>query len=282
MKERLRIARSHAGFIFAHHPRTLRETPHRHDELELNLATAGRACYLIAGARFEIGPGTLLWLFPAQPHMLVRESGDFAMWVAVFRPSLVQQLCRQEDTRWLRRHLPAGVCLRQLDFASRSALDAACGQLAAQSWHADLFNAGLGHLLMQAWEAFTEAEDSPSGADLHPAVNKATLLLRDSEAGDSLTALSRQAGLSPAQLRRLFRDQLGMTMSEFRNRQRLARFVQLYGTGRRLDLLQAADAAGFGSYAQFYRVLRAQMGCSPAEYKRRVRPAPPAAGRLLH
>jgi transcriptional regulator GlxA family with amidase domain len=69
----------------------------------------------------------------------------------------------------------------------------------------------------------------------------------------------------------LFAQHTGVTIVEFRNRQRIERFLALYGSGHRHDLLSAALAAGFGSYAQFHRVFRRIMGCSPAEYRRRLR-----------
>ena len=55
-----------------------------------------------------------------------------------------------------------------------------------------------------------------------------------------------------------------MSISRFRNQQRLQRFLRLYGTGRRTTALAAAHEAGFGSYAQFYRVFREQTGRSPS------------------
>ena len=56
--------------------------------------------------------------------------------------------------------------------------------------------------------------------------------------------------------------------TQYRNRQRLERFIQLYGQGQRINMLEAALTAGFGSYPQFYRVFRDFMGCTPQEYKR--------------
>jgi hypothetical protein len=42
------------------------------------------------GRRYDIGAQTLLWILPHQPHLLFEHSRDFMMWVAVFRPQLVQ------------------------------------------------------------------------------------------------------------------------------------------------------------------------------------------------
>ena len=63
-------------------------------------------------------------------------------------------------------------------------------------------------------------------------------------------------------------DAGGQTLLQFRNRCRLDRFFELYGDGSRRKMVDAALDAGFGSYPQFHRVFRAQIGCAPAEYFR--------------
>jgi AraC-like DNA-binding protein len=55
-----------------------------------------------------------------------------------------------------------------------------------------------------------------------------------------------------------------VSISRFRNQQRLHRFLYLYGRGQRTTALAAALGAGFGSYAQFYRVFREEVGRSPS------------------
>jgi AraC-like DNA-binding protein len=57
----------------------------------------------------------------------------------------------------------------------------------------------------------------------------------------------------------------------YRNRLRIEKFLEL--AVRSGNLLQAALDAGFGSYAQFSRVFRQQMGVSPRGYL--ARPQPP-------
>jgi transcriptional regulator GlxA family with amidase domain len=65
-------------------------------------------------------------------------------------------------------------------------------------------------------------------------------------------------------LSRIFKEQIGVSISQFRNQQRLQRFLSLYGRGRHTTALAAALEAGFGSYAQFNRVFREQTGRSPS------------------
>ncbi len=86
----------------------------------------------------------------------------------------------------------------------------------------------------------------------------------------SLSSLAQEAGLSSARLSRLFKAQTGFAMVDFRNRIRIERFLQLYGTGQRHTMLDAALESGFGSYPQFHRVFTRAMGLSPGEYRRQT------------
>jgi AraC-like DNA-binding protein len=117
---------------------------------------------------------------------------------------------------------------------------------------------------MAAWRAFLDSDDVVAGAEVHPAVETVARRLRgDPDAGD-LAELARMAGLSPSHLSRVFKAQTGVSITRFRNQRRLERFRVLYGDGRRTTALAAALEAGFGSYAQFYRVVRAETGRSPS------------------
>jgi AraC-like DNA-binding protein len=108
---------------------------------------------------------------------------------------------------------------------------------------------------------------------VHPAIEHSAHLLLNEEDSYSLPQLARKAGLSPSRLSRLFKQQTGLSIVEFRNRQRMQRFLDRYEldrqSGRKSTLLDAALDAGFGSYPQFHRVFRQVAGCSPAEYQRR-------------
>ena len=69
---------------------------------------------------------------------------------------------------------------------------------------------------------------------------------------------------------RVFKAEMGMSLVEYRNRLRLDRFAVLLDRGR-TNLLEAALAAGFGSYAQFHRVFRGVRRMTPREFLRRSR-----------
>ena len=133
-----------------------------------------------------------------------------------------------------------------------------------------LFNAGLAWAFLSAWRQFAQAADVPV-RDVHPAVEKAARLIRDEDIALKLDELARRAGLSPHRLSRLFKQQTGIALVDFRNRQRMEKFLQLYGTGQRRTMLDAALEAGFGSYPQFHRVFKRMTGHSPRSHQRQVK-----------
>ena len=253
------------GMVARHVAGGARPRSHRHAEVEVNLVVRGTASYLLGERRYELAQGTSTWLFPGQEHVLVDESGDHELWWAVFRRPLVARIARPRGGRPLLEADPVGPVSRRLDSVRVARLAALFREVCdAESLDDALFNAGLQYLLSFAWRAFLDSDDIVEGTDLHPAVETVARLLRaDPSAGD-LVGLARAASLSPSHLSRLFKAQTGVSISRFRNQQRLQRFQLLYGRGRRTTALAAALEAGFGSYAQFHRVFRQLTGRSPS------------------
>jgi AraC-like DNA-binding protein len=253
------------GRVVRHTVGDVRPRAHRHAELELNLVVRGTASYLLGDRRYALTPGTLTWLFPGQDHVLVDESADHELWWAVFRPALVARIATTARARPLGEDDPVGQFSRRLDSGRVRRLGAVFHEVHdAETVDDVLVNTGLAYLLSFAWHAFLDSDDIVEGVDLHPAVETVARTLRaDPNAGD-LATLARAASLSPSHLSRIFKEQTGVSITRFRNQQRLQRFLRLYGRGRRTTALAAALEAGFGSYAQFHRVFREHAGRTPS------------------
>jgi AraC-like DNA-binding protein len=242
---------------------------HRHAELELNLVVRGTASYLLDERRYELTPNTLTWLFPGQDHVLVDESADHELWWAVFRPVLVSRTATATPARPLLERDPIGQFSRRLDAPCAARLGVLLRELCeVEPADGALLNSGLPYLLLMAWRTFLESEDLVAGVDVHPAVETVARCLRANTEAGGLDALARTAGLSPSHLSRIFKAQTGVSITRYRNQRRLERFMALYGHGHRTTALAAALEAGFGSYAQFYRVLRAETGRAPTALRR--------------
>ena len=266
----LHLPETLSGSLWQHRFTSHSRAPHRHAELELNLVTGGRAAYLLGDRRYDLTAGTLVWLFPAQNHILLDESADHAAWIGVFKPRLVAEICTTSAEAVLKAADPFGHFTRKLRPGASERLQLLFLEVFGAQADTARYNAGLGYALLSAWSAYQSAEEPAVGPEVHPAVEHAARLLRDESDCLSVEQLAAQVGLSASRLSRLFHQQTGIALVDFRNRQRLHRFLHLYGRGRRVSILEAALDAGFGSYPQFHRVFKEQRGCSPAEYRRRI------------
>lgn len=229
-----------------------------HRELVVLLGLAGRARYLLDGAVHELREGMLLWALAGQTHVLLSDAADFDMWVFVISQRV---LAPDSGPEWppLSVESAALPSPRLLTPQATRDLSALADQVAAAG-DPSLRRTGLRWWLARAWALWQQA---PTGATrrVHPAVARAARLLRERPNAD-LDTVARTAGLSRDRLARLFRAQIGMALIDYRNDQRLAGVAAAVESGQH-NLLAAALQAGFGSYAQFFRICVARRGCNP-------------------
>ena len=268
MRQQLELPAGWDGNLWHYRQHGRANAMHHHAELEFNLVTQGAGLYLLANRKYQIRRGDLLWLFPAQEHVLVEQSPDFEMWIGVFKPKAVRRITADANAKTLRQANPPGEYCRRLPQPALARLEKLFSEIAATHDRAGLFNAGLGYALLSAWQHFEHAADVPV-RDVHPAVERAARLIRDESNTLNLEELAQRAGLSATRLSRLFKQQTGVALVDFRNRQRVEKFLHLYGTGQRRTMLDAALEAGFGSYPQFHRVFKRVTGRSPGEHRRK-------------
>ena len=289
MLENLKLGPKYDGFLFL--AESVRNPPklnsHHHAELELNLVVRGSITYVVGERRYTFPQRTLLWMFPAQEHQLVDRSDDAQNYVAVFKPQLVERSCRSKAYADLRRKRIDGVLhtllepesfdliRKTMDSLMQGALDpdllnreAGFGVRSNFSFeHGDPegLNAGLHHLLLQCWKCQRDGRALGQVVALHSAVRKALEILSADDGEYSLSQLASECGVSDAYLSRIFCREIGVPLSRYRNSLRLSRFWTQYRQPARTTLTEAVYAAGFGSYAQFYKVFTQAYGCGPRE-----------------
>lgn len=286
MLENLKLGPRYDGFLFLARSKLNppRLKPHHHIELELNLVVRGSITYVVGGERYRFDHRSLLWMFPAQEHQLVDRTSDAEYFVAVFKPGLIEQTCRSPEYAGLRRKRFQGVLHTELtppsfdlvkktmeslveDGLDPAVLNREAGFGLSPDFHfshgdPDWLNAGLRHLLLLCWRLQSRCSDrAKRSVTLHPAVNRALQELDHQDEELNLASLARTCGVSPAYLSRVFARQVGVPLSRYRNSVRLSRYWE---ARRQTDnLTEAAFAAGFGSYAQFFKVYRQAYGSDP-------------------
>ncbi len=287
MLENLKLGDRYDGFLFlaeaARNPPSLKS--HHHIELELNLVVRGSITYIVEGRRFTFGRRSLLWLFPSQEHQLVNRTLDAENYVAVFKPGMIASACRGEVYKELKRHHKgrAGVLHTELDAATFDVVSKTMASVMDGSLDPDLLNreagfvvgsnfrfehgdpdglnAGLRHLLLLCWRCQCRGGTPGLAPSLHPAIRKAIALLSDEDS--DLNTLARRCGISAAYLSRTFRAQIGVPISRYRNSVRLGRFWESRNNPRIHTITEAVYAAGFGSYAQFFKIFKEAYGRGP-------------------
>ena len=289
MLQNLKLDSDYDGFIFlaesARNPPSLRS--HHHAELELNLVARGTITYVTGEGRFTFGQRSLLWMFPSQEHQLVDRSNDAQYYVAVFKPELINKSCHSASYKGLKRKRgEKGAVLHAIldpeifgflrgmmdwimegsldpDILNREAGFGVGSDFRYRHGDPDGLNAGLRHLLLFCWRLQQAGTPQHRAFSLHPAVSKAITLLGEDNWNGSLAELSRQCGMSEAHFSRLFSSQVGVPLNRYRNSLRLARFWERLREPVRPTIMQAVYDAGFGSYAQFYKVFFDAYGQGP-------------------
>ncbi len=289
MLENLKIGKRYDGFLFlaesSRNPPILKS--HHHVELELNLVVRGSITYIVGGQRFTFSTRTLLWLYPAQEHQLVDRSDDAQYYVAVFNPALIARSCHTPAYEGLKRRKNAhqGVLQTLLPPESFDLIRKTMDSLMQDSLDPDVLNreggfgvgsnfrfehgdpdglnAGLHHLLLLCWRSQRTGKILDDPVSLHPAVQRAIQLLSEGAWEKDFAQLAQACGVSDAYLSRTFCRQIGVPLNRYRNSLRLARFWEEYRQPTQKNLSEAVFAAGFGSYAQFYKVFSQAYGHGP-------------------
>jgi AraC-like DNA-binding protein len=239
--------------------------------------------------RYTFPAGTLLWLFPEQEHQLVDRSRAAQHYVAVFKPAFIRRVCKTRAYQPLNNMPgePAGILHSMLNRQSfhsvRSAMDSVMegsldrdllnreagfgvdSDFCYEHTDPDGLNAGLHYLLLLCWRLQGRHPAGEGAVELHPAVRRAIRLLSEGQYAHSLRMLAARCKISDAHLSRLFHKQIGVPLNHYRNSLRMARFWEELKSSPGANFTEAAYAAGFGSYSQFYSLFVEAYGQGPRE-----------------
>lgn len=120
----------------------------------------------------------------------------------------------------------------------------------------------------RVFEAVTSiANPAPAHADPPAWLGRVKEALDDApNAGVTVRALARMAGVHPVSVSRSFRRHYGQTITEYRRRARLRRAAACIARSR-VSLSRTAHEAGYADHAHLCREFRRAIGLTPSEFR---------------
>jgi AraC-like DNA-binding protein len=230
-----------------HHP-AFRRPAHLHDEPEFNLVVRGRATFVVGQRRIAMSAGMLLWYPPGVDHYLEQASDDLELYVVGFSPELLVAFKCQHGS------LP--------NFARPlERVDAKTIRTCVETFNDTLVSVdhrAVEQRLIAVLMGLASACPRPTlGYRAVTILAERPTLRRDE--------LVRRLASNRGDVSRQFHSELGMTLTEYKNRLQTLRLISLLESGQEANLTRAALGAGFGSYSRCHQVIRSLLGCSPRD-----------------
>jgi AraC-like DNA-binding protein len=250
---------------------------HRHSDLEINFLLQGSMRYLIGGAFVTIPQNHFCVIWGAMPHQSV--SADQARKMMLVTLPLAQVMLWNLPGEFLRQLLSRGVAIDPLIYKGDLHLlqqwqedlenkSAARRQLVLDEIAARLHRMALNVVEMDSQELHF-SRDVPSGDALQLAGKMAELISRKFQEAISIDQIARHVNLHPGYAMTLFRQQTGVTLNMYLTRQRVAHAQRLLAMTA-LPILDVAAESGFYSVSRFYEAFKAESGCTPRQFRKRL------------
>lgn len=83
---------------------------------------------------------------------------------------------------------------------------------------------------------------------------------------NSIDEITKQCYISKSHLYRIFKEQLGISVSSYINNLKINNARELLVSGE-MSILEIAVESGFNSTQYFHKIFKEQFGCSPGEYR---------------
>lgn len=250
--------------------------PDRHNEIELNLLTAGSLTYLLGGQRKTLEAGRLGIFWAATPHQIVEINGNAPYFVLTLPLSefLRTGLHLDSVNRVLRGELLVDSKQDETD------------ELMFQRWEREL-KSGVpalvraAHLEVQARllrfaGRLSESPAASSAPMLSRADQLACYIAKNYHLPLTSQSIADANGVHPNYAMSLFRKTFGTTMTTFITQHRISHAQRLLVTTED-SILNVALASGFQSLSRFNEAFKAVCECSPRVYRKlhRLHDVPP-------
>ena len=264
-------------FIEKHHKR------HTHRDLQLLAFTAGHAAIEVDSDTFDLPPGTLLTLWPATPHRVVRRGHQTRATILDLRLNPEPDGPAAALVHYLRDMSPAGpvfTCdpdrVRRAVAAIRDAAGTRPSVAAPSATRSTTGGRCIAQLMAAIWALLAELTCSAPPSDASPdpgkpqadrRLERAEQLMRDRLAQPlAVTAVADAVDLSRSQLTRLFLTHTGVSPAARLRQLRVERATQLL-RDTTLAIKEIARVCGFANPNHFSRVYQSLTGHPPSTHR---------------
>ena len=246
-------------------------TPHRHNEVEINFVEQGAMHYWLGEGAIELPRQKLVIFWATIPHQLIHiEPETRFYWVTI-------------PLNWfLRWRLPTNLTDSVLNGAwvvDEAPDNRAMDETLFRRWHGDFASGKSEHqaVMLMEIEARLARLALSVGA---VSTQKNTMSNSHAEAMSAWIAehyqnaigvddIAQSVGLHPNYAMQIFREAFGRSMGDVLTQHRLAHAQRLLVTTQE-SVLDIALSVGFGSLSRFYAVFKARCGQSPKAYREKM------------
>lgn len=241
--------------------------PDRHNEIELNLLTAGSLSYLLGGRRTTIDAGRLAIFWAAVPHQIVGFEEEAPYYVVTLPLSGFLQAGIELSV--VNRILQGELLIA----STHDETDAA----KFQQWEHDLQNGDpaltravrleVQARLLRFARGISGWPTDSSAPALSRADQLACYIARNYQQPLTSRSIADANGVHPNYAMNLFRKTFGTTMTTFITQHRISHAQRLLVTTDDA-ILNVALESGFQSLSRFNEAFKATCGCSPRTYRK--------------
>lgn len=273
------------GFLTEMHIAAPMDEAHWHDHVELNLLTRGAMTYLINGTQVTLRAGSLYCFWAAVPHQVTAAEPNSEL-VCTYLP--FAELLSLVISGDFKNDLMAGSILTtpQIDPAdtvllTRWARDwAGASEVLADIMRDEvrlrLRRLAVDHIRSGALAGGAEAEPRRSTKKATERRVAARVEMMTSFINEefskpiSVGDVAQVGRLHPTNATALFQKVLGQTIAQYLRQRRISHALWLLANTD-MPIIEVAFESGHGSLSRFYDAFHRRVGCTPKDYRRRLR-----------
>lgn len=251
----------------------------RHNEIEVNLLQSGTLVYLLAGQRIEVSPGRLTAFWACVPHRIIdfEGVGEFFVLTVPLTWFLQWRLGDPLTRKLLHGEVVIDPRVDQSE-SDQSRFADWCEDLASGSRERRRVCAleveARWRRLALAFGAHDAEHPQSSGEtdprDITHAERMASYIASHYRHPLSVAMIAAEAGLHPNYAMGVFKHAFGCTIVQHLTQHRLHHAQRLLATSE-MPASDVAIQAGFGSLSRFYEAFREAYGCTPRDFRNRLR-----------